>query len=318
VLNFEGEENGMKRKGFWFFGIIAACSLVIGSCNMGGGGSNLPNNNTDGDSVKVDLSLPKAADLANFEGDFPSNKDDALELAIKAIAPMTSLDFEGMDFESLIPDLPIPGTKGSSSSYSRAVETVPIEYQEWVNESLGTGVTLTGFIQGSTTVSFKKDEEFSKGDYVEAAAQSKMAVDINIPGEDLSVKGKYTFDGDVYGKAEITALDSEGEPSKGRISGTVKLDTGYALSVSDKESSLGVKAIAAFKVSGKPNMSLTFSDYENPEFDQIVQTIRNSSLKISVELGIYDNNGKRRYTETYGLEDLIKLIEEYSSDPEGL
>jgi hypothetical protein len=302
----------MKRRGFWFLGVVAACSLVIGSCNMGGDGANPANTDTpNGGPVKVDLSLPKAADLDDFEGKFPSNKDEALGLALKAMGPMMSLDFDGMDFESLIPDLPIPGLKDSpGSSYSRAVKTEPIAYQEWVDESLGPGVTLTGFIQGSTTVSFKKDEELSKGDYVEAAVESKMVVVLSVEEGGLSVKGKYTLDGDVRGKAEITALDSEGAPSKGTISGTVKLDAGYAISVSDKGSSTGIKAIVALKLNGKPNMSLAFSDYENAGLDQILKTVRDSSLKLSVELGIYDNDGKRRYAETYSLEDMLKLIEE--------
>lgn len=294
--------------------ILIAVVLILGSCGLGGDGVLGDNPSKEADVVDtVDQTLPTAAKLPAFEGNFVDTKEDAFALAYEPLLIiMQNLSSS---------DLPALFSIHPALSAARAVETGTIEPVEWNHDTeLIPGATLTGFVRGSWTTSFA-DEGPARGDYVQADYQTQMALDFDNLTEDSSdilIAGKYSFDGSLKGKlVEFTKVD----PLTVRIGGTLAVTGGYAFTISDKVNDRGIKVITDIRITGITPQTITIGslfpqDEEDEDYsvnsDEVVamlEDIQSPFRQFTIKMEIYDNNNKRRYSETVNANDLFNEVD---------
>jgi hypothetical protein len=272
----------MLKKVFLFFCITAA--LFLGACRT--------DDNPPSDPVAVNPTLPDVPDLPGFSADandpvsFVSSKEEAFQLAGDTLTLVIN------SLEPIFGSLPI----GGEFLNIRAAKTETIE-EIINNDTTIPGAVVTGFVQGSTTASFAdEDNPFSSdGDSAEINLRAKIAIDYeNYKKDDFIINGKCHLAGDpIYGKGAR-------KPEAITIDGTVKLNGGYALSISDTNKKIGAKIILDLQIEGIKSINLI----DEPNFD----TLADLFTKFAVKVDVYDNEDTRHYSESYGLDDFDDLF----------
>jgi hypothetical protein len=236
------------------------------------------------------------------------NKEEVLSLAGEALAAVMG------DF-----DLPIP-LESYVNPGARAVQTETID-EKFEQESTTAGVTVTGFVQGTATSSFADDTDLSQpGDYAEINLRSKMEITCNnLSSGYLTINGKYYFQGDpIRGKVEV-GTDAI------KVSGTVRLTGGYALSVSDSRRKIGAKLVLDLDVRGiepitiSPDVFSDFGedplgDYQDAPLNYYQENFPNPLTSAVLTIEVYDNANVSQGKLTYNADELYGLIDEIMGD----
>jgi hypothetical protein len=179
------------------------------------------------------------------------------------------------------------------------------------------GAEINGFVRGSYTGSFDEEEGPAVGNYVQADFETKIAVaigEITDPISKIKVAGKYTVDGSVNGKlVEFTKL----EPLTVRLGGTLAVTGGYAFTISDLTNGKGIKVITTITLKGIKNQTIDLGGFislggnsEGGSVDpsEFLEDVPNPFTQFTVTAEIYDNNNKRRYSETTNFNELLNLV----------
>jgi hypothetical protein len=181
------------------------------------------------DPIEVNLNLPAIQDVATFEGTFVSSETEAGPMVGDAIEAISGV---------------MGGVTSSSSSvmYSlnaitprsigRSVYNDPFSEVYDHDTTLFNGAEATGFVEGYQKSSIANDNDpgGSVGDYQEMSIRAKFQVDFeDVTRSNITLKGKYIFDENVYLKMQVTSVSPQ---YKGSIAVKMDVTDGYALSVS--------------------------------------------------------------------------------------
>ncbi|MDR1315865.1 MAG: hypothetical protein LBK13_03230 [Spirochaetales bacterium] len=271
------------KKNVLFTGMLAlalAFGLVFTGCpNDSGGGGN-------DDPIPVNLSLPRIEDVADFTGTFVSSETEADDLVKTA-----STEIAGI----------LDGVQNNAYSVSRSISrsTYSEPYEEIYDhdKTVLQGAEVTGFIQGKDTMSAADDDNPGEtvGDYMETSLRIKLAIDFgNITQHNSTIKGKYTFDEDMYYKARLTSVT----PPKGDLTISYDVSNGYAVSIS--KNGKGLKFVMT--LDGKVNRkTIEIDDVESFGLENIGGLFNTYKLT----LDIYDNDNVKN-------EDFSKTFNSYA------
>lgn len=273
------------------FVLVAIIGFSMASCGGSGGG----------DPVSVDLSLPAITKVPAFDGTFVSSEAEAQILILGALEALDPREFANV--------LPVNRELDSMFSISRGLSRKIIDNSKnennieiiYENETLDSGGVANGFIKAGYNGS---DTLEKKNDYIEVSGNAKLAIDFDdVPNSyQVKINGKYTFDGNVYAKGQITSVD----PEEIKITLGLGVKNGYAISIS--HNGKGLKLILKFEAKF-PTSSFTFNDLDESPSESDIFNIFNSKGTCILTYDVYDNNNEKKYSSTYnGIDEVSEFF----------
>ncbi|MDR1399686.1 MAG: hypothetical protein LBJ41_07180 [Treponema sp.] len=263
--------------------MILTFGMVVVGCDTESSSSGSSN-----DPIQVNLNLPAIQEVAAFEGTFVSSETEAGPMVGDAMNAISGV-MGGVTSSSSSVMYSLNAT--TPMSIGRSVQEQPFSEVYDHNTKLFPGGEVTGFVEGYQKMSAANDNNpgGSVGDYQEMSIRAKFQVDIkNVIQSNITLKGKYIFDENVYLKMQITSVS----PSKGSIAVKMDVTDGYALSVS--KGGKGLKFVMNLSSKGDK----TFSDISANNVNlssYLTQALDTYNLTIV----IYDNNNDEKWRKTF-------------------
>jgi hypothetical protein len=286
----------MKKNKKALAGVLSVLMVIAFlSCGDSGGGGSTPTPTPGEKPVDVDMNLPSIGTIAVFPGNDVNDKDDVQELLQSVFDTIFNSGINGLNFNRVSSRKIQPVLR----SIARSVQKDSI-LENFKNEEILDNVFATGYVQGNFTASAKDDNYYLelKGDYLEAALNSKIALDFKVADDDLFMAGKATFGGDVNFKYTVTGDE------KAAITGNLMFENKYMLSVSNKI--IGMKLDMKIIVPRK-SASLNI-DYNNDDtlFNDIEKLLKNS---FTITIDVYNKEGQIQPTLCKTLKSVEDILE---------
>ena len=260
--------------------VLLSFGLLVTGCDTGGGGGS-------SEPVNVNMALPVINSVADFEGDFVSDKEeawaltgDALKVIMEWLEDITDEAEGGFSISSAVPNI------------ARMVYSEPFS-DTFINQEIADGVRATGYVQGYYKVSMANEGYQSKGDYFETLMKIKFAFDFDdaVQGGVTIHAGKFTVSESMYYKEQITLVD----PYKADYTNKINVSEGYAMSLS--KGGKGLKCVITLSAT----LDHSIPNATDEEYYNAFENTGFNSFLFKVD--IYDNDNVLKFTQTFSEEE---------------